>query len=354
MKSIVFDSPGKFRIEDRPKPTIKRPNDVLLKVRGIGICGTEMHILHPDAIHPSIPGIILGHEYTAEVEAVGDAVTEFKAGDTVIVDPHPSCGRCEFCREDRPDRCTDLYFPMDHPDFANHPITAGIFKDGAHTNYTVAPAHSLYHISKDVPFQLAALAEPIACVDCAVEKLHVKPGDTACVIGCGPIGLLFVSLLKLNGCSKVIVSEPSDYRRNKALKCGADVVVDPTKEDLLAVIARETNQDGVDIAVEAVGAMLDTAVAVARNCGKVMQFGHDEISTPAIRVGQIVRKDLEIHGAFIGKYMFKRVAELIESGKLPLEEIATHVIPLMNFQEALDLLRAGKALKVVITPEPEA
>lgn len=353
MKSIVFDSPGKFRIEDRQKPVIKRPDDVLLKVRGVGICGTELHILHPDAIHPSIPGIILGHEYTAEVAAIGDAVTEFKPGDTVIVDPHPSCGRCEFCRENRPDRCTELYFPMDHPEFANHPITAGIFKDGAHTNYTVAPAHSLYHISKNVPFKLAALAEPIACVDCAVEKLRVTPGDTACVIGCGPIGLLFVSLLKLNGCTKIIVSEPSEYRRDKALKCGADIVVDPTKEDLLAIVARETNQDGVDIAVEAVGAMLDTAVAVARNCGRVMQFGHDEISTPAIRVGQIVRKDLEIHGAFIGKYMFKRVAELIESGKLPLEEIATHVISLSNFQEALDLLRAGKALKVVITPEPE-
>lgn len=354
MKAIVFDSPGKFRYEDRPKPSIKNPDDVLLKVRGIGICGTELHILHPDAIHPSIPGTILGHEYTAIVEEVGSAVTEFKPGDTVIVDPHPSCGRCEYCREDRPDRCTELYYPMDHPQFANHPITAGIFKDGAHTNYTVAPAHSLYHISPDVPFELAALAEPIACVDCAVQKLNVKPGDTVSILGAGPIGLLFVALLKMNGASKIIVSEPSEYRRAKALKCGADIVVDPTKEDICEVVARETNKDGVDISVECVGWMFPTACKLARNNGKVMQFGHDEINVAQINVGQlIVRKDLEIHGAFIGKYMFKRVAELIESNKLPLNEIVTHVMPLSKYQEALDLCRAGKALKIVITPEPE-
>jgi threonine dehydrogenase-like Zn-dependent dehydrogenase len=353
MKSIVFDSPGKFRFEDRPKPQIKKPDDVLLKVRGIGICGTELHILHPDAIHPSIPGIILGHEYTATVEEVGSDVTEFKPGDTVIVDPHPACGRCEFCREDRPDRCTQLYYPAGH-EFANHPITAGIFKDGAHTNYTVAPANSLYHISPDVPFEQAALAEPISCVACAVEKLHVKDGDVASILGAGPIGLLFVALLKMNGASKIIVSEPSEYRRQKALECGADIVVDPTKEDLKAVVMRETNDDGVDISVECVGDKFAVACDMARNGGKVLQFGHDEIATPKINIGQlVVRKDLEIHGAFIGKYMFKRTAELIESGKLPLDVIASHVIPLSKFQDALDLLRAQQALKVVIVPEEE-
>lgn len=354
MKAIVFEAPGKFRFEDRPKPSIQKPDDVLLKVRGIGICGTELHILHPDAIHPSIPGTILGHEYTAVVEEVGSAVTEFKPGDTVIVDPHPSCGKCQFCREDRPDRCTELYFPADHPEFANHPITAGIFKDGAHTNYTVAPAHSLYHISPDVPFEIAALAEPISCVAAAVERLNVNNGDTVCVLGAGPIGLLFVALLKMNGATKIIVSEPSAYRREKALKVGADIVVDPTKESIEEVVARETNNDGVDIAVECVGWMFETACAVARNLGKVMQFGHDEIHVEKLIVGKlIVRKDLTIMGAFIGKYKFQRTAELIESGALPLKEIVTHVFPLSKFQEALDLLRAGQALKVVMVPEEE-
>lgn len=350
MKAVIFKKPGEFAIEERPKPQIKNPDDVLLKVRGIGICGTDLHILDERAIHPSIPGIILGHEYTAVVEEVGSGVTEFKQGDAVIIDPHPSCGVCEFCREDRPDRCTNLYYPYDHPEFANHPITRGIFQDGAMTSYTCVPAHSLYHISSDVPFHLAALAEPIACVACAVGKLGVKIGDTACVVGCGPIGLLFVSMLKMNGCIKVIASEPSQYRRDKAKKCGATRVVDPTKEDLLKVIWEETGGDGVDIGVEAVGDMLDTVVSVMRNGGRLMQFGHDEVHTPPIRVGQIVRKDLEIHGAFIGKYMFKRVAELIESGALPLEEITTHIMPITELKKAEEMLRAGQALKIILTP----
>ncbi|MGI5848673.1 MAG: zinc-dependent alcohol dehydrogenase [Christensenellales bacterium] len=351
MKAVIYEAPGKWHFEDRPKPKIENPDDVLLKVKGVGICGTDLHILDERGIHPSKPGIILGHEYTAVVEAVGSGVTEFKKGDCVLIDPHPSCGVCEFCREDRPDRCSNLYYPVDHPEFANHPITRGIFRDGAFTSYTCVPAHSLYHISSDVPFELAALAEPIACVACAVGKLGIKAGDTACVIGCGPIGLLFISLLRLNGVTKVIASEPSAYRREKALKCGASLAVNPLKEDLLKVVRDETNGDGVDISVEAVGAELNTAIDVVRNGGKVMQFGHDEIAMPPIRVGQIVRKDLEIHGAFIGKYMFKRVAELIESGALPLREIATHKMPLSQLQDAIDMLRRGEALKIVIYPE---
>lgn len=354
MKAIVFQKPGEFTIEDRPKPQIKNPDDVLLKVRGIGICGTELHILHPEAIHPSIPGTILGHEYTAVVEEIGSGVTELKVGDTVIVDPHPSCGKCEWCRIDRPDRCTELYYPKDHPEFANHPITAGIFKDGAHTNYTVAPQHSIYKISPDVPVELAALAEPISCVSAAVQRLNVNNGDSVCVLGAGPIGLLFVALLKMNGATKIIVSEPSAYRREKALKVGADVVVDPTKENIVDVVMRETNNDGVDISVECVGWMFETACQVARNLGKVMQFGHDEVHEEKLIVGkEIVRKDLTIMGAFIGKYQFQRTAELIESGVLPLQEIATHTFPLSKYQEALDLLRAGNALKVVMIPEEE-
>lgn len=353
MKAVIFKEPGKFAIEDRPKPQIKESDEVLLKVRGIGICGTDLHILDERAIHPSIPDIILGHEYTAVVEEVGSGVTEFKPGDTVVVDPHPACGVCEYCREDRPDRCTDLYYPFDHPEFANHPITRGIFRDGAMTDYTVVPAHSVYHISEEVPFNLAALAEPISCVAFAVNKIQINDGDTAALLGAGPIGLIFISLLKMAGCTKIIVSEPSAYRREKALACGATRVVDPTKEDLKAVIEEETDGDGVDIGVEAVGHMLDTVISIMRNGGKLIQFGHDEVNVPPIHVGQIVRKDLEIHGAFIGKYMFKRTCELIESGALPLEEIQTHIMPITDLDKALTMLRNQEAMKIVLTPVGE-
>ncbi|MGI5850461.1 MAG: zinc-dependent alcohol dehydrogenase, partial [Christensenellales bacterium] len=319
MKALVFQDVGKYNFEDRPKPKIEKPDEILLKVLGVGICGTDIHMLNTPPQHPCPPGTILGHEYTAVVEEIGTGVTEFKKGDTVIVDPHPSCGVCEYCREDRPDRCTDLYFPKDYEieEYRNHPNTRGIFRDGAFTSYTVVPAHSVYHISPDVPVEHAALAEPLMCVKCAVDYLDIKPGDTVGILGGGPIGLIFAALCKMSGATKIIVSEPRGYRRDKALKCGATRVVNPTEEDLLQVIMQETDGDGVDIAIEAVGDKLMTAIDIVRNTGKVMQFGHDELAAPQIRVGQITRKDIMIHGAFIGKYAFKRVAELIESKALP-------------------------------------
>jgi len=148
----------------------------------------------------------------------------------------------------------------------------------------------------------------------------------------------------------VIVSEPHEYRRGKALKCGADIVVDPTAEDVHEVVLRETGL-GVDHCIEAVGQMLMTALELIRPSGKVLMFGHDETAAPPIRLAEIVRKEAQIFGGFLGKYYFEKTARIIESGILPLEEIATHTFPLSRYQDALDLLRQGQAIKVVVYPE---
>ena len=353
MKSIVFVRPGKFVYEDRQKPEIKNPDDVLLKVLGVGICGTDLHILMDHPKHPAKPGIILGHEYSAEVAEVGSAVTWLKPGDKVIVDPHPPCGQCENCRSDRPGMCTELYGTVgkEFPQYSGHANTRGIFQDGALTSYTRVPASSVFKVKKETPFQVAALAEPLSCTSCAIAKLNIKPGDTVCVLGAGPIGLLFASLAKASGATTIIVSEPAEYRRNKALKCGATRVVNPKVENLRAVVLEETNGIGIDHCIEAVGAEMMTAINLVRCEGKVLQFGHDETATPSIRLGEIVRKEVEIYGGFLGKYYFEQTARIIESGILPLEEIVTHTFPLSQYQDALDLLNRREGLKVVIYPE---
>ena len=158
-------------------------------------------------------------------------------------------------------------------------------------------------------------------------------------------------MAKANGATKVIVSEPHEYRREKALKCGATRVVDPTKEDLVKVCLEETNGLGVDHSIEAVGHMLQNAIDVIRPGGQVVMFGHDETARPQIQLADIVRKEVRIYGGFLGKYYFEKTARIIESGILPLEEIVTHTFPLSQYEEGLKLLRAGKALKVVIYPE---
>lgn len=350
MKAIIYKEPGVFAYEDRPIPQIKNPDDVQIKVKGVGICGTDLHILMVPQKHPAKPDIIFGHEYCGEVVAVGSDVNWLKPGDHVVVDPHPPCGHCEHCRSDRPDMCTTLYCQQGTPWF-EHGETRGLFQDGALTSYTCVPAHSVYKVGKDTPWHLAALAEPLSCVGYAIEKLKIQAGDTVCVLGAGPMGLLFTAMAKANGARKIIVSEPHEFRREKALKCGATRVVDPTKENLKQVCLEETEGLGVHHCIEAVGHMLPVALDMIRPSGKIMMFGHDETAAPPVKLAEIVRKEATIYGGFLGKYYFEKTAQIIESGILPLEEIVTHTLPLSEYQQGLDLLRAGKALKVVIYPE---
>ncbi|POP31213.1 L-threonine 3-dehydrogenase [Lactonifactor longoviformis] len=350
MKSIIFKKPGVFAYEEREKPHIAAGDDVLIKVLGVGICGTDLHVLMDPPLHPARPNIIFGHEYCGEVTEVGSDVTNLSPGDRVIVDPHPPCGHCRHCRSDRPEMCTTLYSQQGTP-YADHGLTRGLFTDGALTSYTCVPAHSVYKIAPQTPWRIAALAEPLSCVGYAIEKLKIQAGDTVCVLGAGPMGLLFASMAKANGAVQVIVSEPHQFRREKAKKCGATKTVDPARENLKEICLSATHGLGVDHCIEAVGQLLPAALDVIRPGGKILMFGHDETAAPPIRLAEIVRKEAQIFGGFLGKYYFEKTARIIESGTLPLEEIVTHTFPLSQYRQGLDLLRAGKALKVVIYPE---
>jgi threonine dehydrogenase-like Zn-dependent dehydrogenase len=170
------------------------------------------------------------------------------------------------------------------------------------------------------------------------------------VLGGGPIGLLFAALFRAGGAAKVIVSEPSAYRRKAALACGAHLAVDPKSEDLAAVVGREM-PGGADIVVEAVGPLLPLAIELAHSSGRVMQFGHDELARPAVPVAELLRKEITVFGSFIGKFSFPRLPRLLASGVLPLEHVVSHQLPLSRVHEGIELLRAGQAIKIVLHPE---
>jgi len=346
MLAAVFEGNGQLVLRDRPKPTLQKETDVLLKVTGVGICGTDLHILQVPPAHPAKVGCILGHEFTGKVVETGSKVAGFCRDETVLVDPHPPCGLCRQCRRGNPDQCERLLTSAE----PGHPNTIGIFSDGAMTSYVIVPEHALYRISPNVPPHLAALAEPLACVVSASHKLKVQPGETTVVLGAGPIGLFFISLFKASGAAKVIVSEISAYRRQAAMDCGATLVIDPNHEDLEAMVKRELDGNA-DVVVEAVGPLLNQALRLVRSGGKVLQFGHDELARPAVPVGDIVRNEITIHGAFIGRFSFEKVARIIESGVLPLDRIVSHRLPLSKIHEGIQLLQQGKAIKVIIYPE---
>jgi len=345
MLAAVFEGEGRLVLQERPRPKLHTPGDVLVRVTAVGICGTDLHILQVPPAHPAQRGCILGHEFTGVIAEVGDGVSGLKPGNAVLIDPHPPCGVCLPCRRGAPDICEYLLSSAE----PGHPNTIGIFSDGAMTSYVRVPQHALYRISAAVPPHLAALAEPLACVVNATDKVRMQPGETAVILGAGPIGLLFTLLFRASGCANLIVSEVSEYRRRAAAACGATRVVDPRTSDLRALL-REYG-GGADVVVEAVGPLLDEAIGLVCRGGSVVQFGHDELARPTIRVADIVRNEITIHGAFIGKYCFERVVRILESGILPLDRIVSHRLPLQKVHEGLEALRTGQAIKVILEPE---
>ena len=330
--------------DNHPTPRITRPDQALIRVTGVGVCGTDLHMLQVPPVHPARPGIVEGHEFTGVIDALGDDIQGFTVGESVLIDPHPGCGVCDECRRQRPDRCIPLYATSGEP---GHPDTIGIFSDGAMAEYVLVPRQSLYKVNQSVPPHIAALGEPLACVVNATNMLNVQPGEYAVVLGAGPIGLLFTALLRANGVSKLIVSEPSDFRRNAAMEVGADIAVRP--DDLADTLAREM-PDGPDVVIEAVGPLLPQAIEMTRAGGRVLQFGHDETVNPEIPVGEMLKKEIVIYSAFIGRYSFEKAARIMESGRLPLDVIVSHRMPLSKVHDAIALLRNGEALKIVLEP----
>ena len=345
MTAAVFHGEGRLVLEGRPVPHIADPHDVLLAVKGVGVCGTDLHILEVPPRHPATPGVIMGHEFCGEVVEIGSAVANCRPGDAIVVDQNAPCGHCEECRRGFPNACLTV-FSAPVPGFANTP---GIFRDGALARYAVIPDYMAYPVAPGLPWRHLAVAETVACALNAVHKADPWVGETAVVLGAGPVGLLITAMLKASGC-RVIVSEVKAQRAAVAARIGADVVVDPGAQDLREAVLDQTGGRGADIAVEAVGPLFSTCLELARFGARVILFGHDELASPQIRPAEIVRKELVIRGVFLAKHTFVPAIELLRRGVLPMDEVVSHVLPLAQIFEAHRLMRAGEALKVVIDP----
>ena len=345
MIGAVFKGQGRLVLEARPVPRIRGPHDVLLAVKGVGICGTDLHILEVPPRHPASVDVIMGHEFCGEVVEVGSEVTNCRPGDPVAVDQNAGCGHCMECRRGYPNAC-ETVFSAPVPGFANTP---GIFWDGALARYIVVPDYMLYKVPATIPWRHLAITETLACAINALRKANPRAGETAVVLGAGPVGLLLIALLKHSG-TRVIVTEVSPQRGAVARKIGADLVVDPMATDPKDAVWSATGGKGADITIEAVGPLFDQCVALTRFGGQVVLFGHDELARPQVPPAAIVRKELQIVGVFLAQYTFVPAIALLEQGVLPMDDVVSHVMPLDRVLEAHRMMRAGQALKIVIDP----
>jgi threonine dehydrogenase-like Zn-dependent dehydrogenase len=336
MQAVVFLGSGRWEVKEVEEPRLERSDDVLLAVERAGICGTDLHILSDPPGHPATPGCILGHEYVARVVEAGSNVRTLRKDDRVVVDPNIPCRECEFCRAGRTNLCPRM-------------TTLGIFRNGGLARYSVAPASALHKVAADVSPERAVLAEPLSCIFAAYQKAPVRGDDSVVVLGAGPIGLAFILLYRKMGAGTLVAVEPRELRRRVALELGADQVIDSPVHGLPSRIS-DVLPRGADIVIDAAGTLLGPALTIVRPGGTVVLFGMVERTSAAISQYDLTRRELTLVGSFIQTDTFPKVTEVLRQPDFPIERIISHSLPLARIGEALDSMKKGLALKVILDP----
>ena len=337
MKAAVFYKKHDLKIEEIKKPE-PGPGEVLIKVMACGICGTDVHIFEGDEGAAATPaGTVLGHEFSGIIEKAGDGVTEFKAGDRVTVDPNKLCGKCSYCRSGIGHFCENI-------------IGIGTTVNGGFSEYCAVPESQVYKIADTTSFSEAAMCEPVACCLHGIGLCGITSGDTVAVIGCGMIGMIMIQLAKISGAAKIIAIEPDEKKLKKAKELGADIVIDPVKEDAGEVI-KSHGIDRVAVVIECVGkpGTMEEAIRLAGKKSTVMFFG---LTAPGdtikVKPFELFKKEITIKASYINPYTQGRALALIDGKRID-------VSSMVKTEKLTDLPgiladRTKRSAKVIICP----
>lgn len=336
MLAAVFAQVGRLELREVPEPHLQGEDDVLLEVEAAAVCGTDLHILHDPPGHPGTVGVVLGHEYVGRVVEVGPAVASVAVGDRVAVAPNLNCLLCSFCRAGLTNLCERV-------------TTLGIFRDGGFARYSVVPARAAFRVAPEVPPDDAVWAEALSGVVGGVRRLAPQPGESAVVLGAGPIGLLYIQVLRAAGVRPIVAVEPRALRRQLALRSGAARAVDPGAEEVAAAV-REALPRGPDLVLDCVGSVADVAIALARPGGRVLLFGQNSQARATIAQNEVTRRELTVLGSYASRHTFPAAVTLLEQRLLDLEPLVTHRLPLRELPAGLAAIAAGEAGKVVVYP----
>ena len=341
MKAALLYGPRDLRIEERPEPVIG-PGDMLLRVRAVGVCGSDVHTYLHGRIGPTVlqGPLILGHEFGGEVIQVADDVANVRPSDRVAVDPARNCTTCEFCLKGHPNLCEDLHFCGLWPD------------DGALAELMAYPARLAYPLPESITCEEAVLLETLGVAIHAVDLGKLRGGDEVIVLGCGPIGLLVIQMARLSGATRIFATDLLDYRLEFARQCGATDVLKAGEADPVAWIAEETKGRGVDVAFEAAGAAETPAQAVemARRGGTVCLIGIPVEDRTGFCASSARRKGLTIKLVRRMKHTYPRAIALAQRGLVDLQPLLTHKFPLEKAAEAYELVEhyGDEVIKAVI------
>jgi D-arabinitol dehydrogenase (NADP+) len=338
MKAIVYDAPRKFEYRDIPVPEI-RPDEILLRVHACGVCGTDLHV-HEGEFGPRFP-LTPGHEFSGEIVELGSAVTGLKKGQRATASTTMACGKCFYCRRGDFLECENL-------------DGLGVELNGAFAEYIKLRADLVFPIEK-LSTRESVMVEPTACAVHGMQTLAMKPGSRVLLFGAGPTGQVLAQLLKLNGASHLTVAAPPGPKLNLIARLAADEVapIDRKDPEIHRAALRKVSANGFDYVVEATGSteILQDAIRFTRRRGTIMVYAvYPDHATAQITPADIMRRELTIKGSFAQIDCFPRALDYLESGKVKVDEIVTHEIPLRDYQKALNLAFAREGIKIAIIP----
>jgi alcohol dehydrogenase len=345
MKALVFHGRGEKAWEEVPKPELIADTDAIVRVDAVTICGTDLHILKGDV--PEVTeGRILGHEAVGTVEQVGAGVKTVRAGDHVLVSCITACGACRFCRERHYGLCV-----------GGGGWILGHLIDGTQAEYVRVPFAdtSTYRVPDGVSDESVLMVADILPTSYEVGVLNgrVAPADVVAIVGAGPIGLSAIAGARLYSPSHVIALDVADSRLDAAKGFGADVVINPQREDAVAIVKELTGGLGADVSIEAVGTpeAFELTVRLARAGGHIANIGvHGKPAT--LHLEELWIRDVTITTGLVDTYSTPTFLRLLAGHQFDASRFVTHHFALEEFMDAYDVFgRPGEtgALKVVLT-----
>jgi threonine 3-dehydrogenase len=337
VKALVKETAGPgFALKDVPVPSI-RDDEVLIKVRRAGVCGTDVHIYDWDAWAQGRvkPPIVVGHEFAGEVAKVGRLVTDVKEGDRVTAEGHIVDGRCLLCRTGNAHVCP-------------HTKIIGVDRDGCFAEFIAMPATNVWHLDDNVSFDIGGIHDPMGNAFHTALTAEI-PGATVLVTGCGPIGIFAVGICKAAGASRIIATDVNPKRLELAKKMGAHDVVTPDKAS--ATVKAATDGLGVDVVLEMSGvpAAIHQAFDLVRVGGRVQMLGIPAKPMEVNFATEVIFKGITIYGV-VGRRMYDtwhQITRFLRSGMFDPTPVITHRFPLERFDDAMRVIKSGEAGKVI-------
>ena len=343
MKALVHTAPYKFEFRDVPMPQVGE-NDILVRVKAVGICGSDAHG-YTGKTGRRIPPIIMGHEAAGVVEAVGKSARGIAVGERITFDSTVYCNQCQACRTGHVNLCENrMILGVSIPAFR---------RDGCMAEYVVMPWWITYKLPQAVSFEEAALVEPAAVSMHAARITPIDVNDVVAVLGAGPIGLFALQAAKVKGAGKVVVLDLRDERLAVAKQLGADATINPGAGAVAEQMRKAVGRADADAVLEAVGvpATVQMAFDLTKRGGHLTLIGN---VTPKIEVNlqDLIMRELTIRGSFAIAGEYRAVLDLIADGRIKAKPLISKMVPLSEGQQAFDTLHTGDPtiMKIVMHP----